>query len=144
MADPINNAKIITANAHRISSEDKIKVLKSLLKGWNPTIVYLQEIGVVTAMEVFKPEYQVFINFQEGAMDNKGIGIATLVKEGVNVTDMIFGEEGRTIGLKTGDAQFWNIYPKSGSGEKNWREKYFRETLPNMMMNWKDHCKRQL
>ena len=139
MDNPSSNEKFITANAHRIKCKDKIKNLKLLLQDWDPTIVYVQEIGIFTAMEVFKPDFQVYINFEEDAMEKDGIGIATLVKEGVNVTDLIIGEEGRTIGLKTGDAQFWNIYPKSGSGERIWREKYFRETLPNMMMNWKDH-----
>ena len=34
--------------------------------------------------------------------------------------------------------QIWNVNPQSGSGFKKDRETFFRETLCNLMMNWKD------
>ena len=139
MAGTNLNMITITANVHRIKSKEKIVELKSLLQKFNPSVVYIQEIGVMMAMEIFRSNYQVFVNLEEDAMDGDGIGIATIIKEGIDVRDIIIGSEGRTIGLKTGNAQFWNIYPKSGSGEKKWRENFFREVLPNMMTNWKDH-----
>ena len=129
-----NNLNIImTANVHRIKTKQKIVELKSLLQQFSPAIVYIQEIGVMMAMEIFSSNYQVYVNLEEEAMDGDGIGIATIVKEGIEVRDIIIGSEGRTIGLKTKNAQFWNIYPKSGSGDKKWRENFFREVLPNKL-----------
>ena len=54
---------------------------------------------------------------------------------------MIIGKNGRIIGVKINDVQIWNIYPISGTGHKKDRDIFFKETLCNYMMNWKDHTK---
>ena len=133
--------KTITANAHRITSKIRVTELLGLLRDKNPSVVYLQEIGVRMAAQVFGTQYQVFINVDEETMSMDGIGIATIVKKEIPVKDLILGDEGRTIGVKTKEGQFWNIYPKSGTENKKWRENYFREELPNMMTAWKDHTR---
>ena len=51
------------------------------------------------------------------------------------------GYNGRILGLKLRETQIWNVYPPSGSGFKTNREKFFREDLCDLMMNWKDHSK---
>ena len=133
--------KILTANAHRISSKDSINEFLDLLKDINPTVAYIQEIGVKMAVQVLGAYYQILINVDESTMGRECIGIATLIKKGIQIKDVILGDEGRTIGIKTRDVQFWNIYPKSGTGNKKWREQYFREDLPDMMTAWKDHTR---
>ena len=65
----------------------------------------------------------------------------TIVKKGVNITETLIGYNGRILGLKLKDIQIWNVYPPSGSENKNKRETFFREDLCNLMMNWKDHSK---
>ena len=133
--------KIISANVHRIKSKVRGVELLELLREFDPTVVYLQEIGICMALEVFKPFYHVYVNLDEECMGPDRIGIATIVKRGIDIMDVILGNEGRTIGIKIKNIQFWNIYPKSGTGEKKWRENYFREDLPNMMTNWRGHTK---
>ena len=133
------NFKIITTNAHRIGRKIKVIELKERILNLSPHIVYIQEISVKMAIEVFSSYFQVLVNMEDRAHFTDGIGMVTLVKNGIKIVDFILGEEGRTIGLKINDAQFWNVYPKSGTENKKWRETYFRETLPNYMVNWKDH-----
>ena len=50
------------------------------------------------------------------------MGIATLVKKGYKILDSIIGLNGRIIGIRFGNMQIWNVYPKSGTGFKNERE----------------------
>ena len=133
--------KIISANVHRINSKAKGLELLDMLRRFDPTVVYFQEIGICMALQVFKPFYQVYVNLDEECMGSDRIGIATIVKRGIDIMDVILGNEGRTIGIKTRNIQFWNIYPKSGTGEKKWRENFFREELPNMMTNWRGDTK---
>ena len=133
--------RTLTANAHRITSKIRVTELLGLLWDKNPSVAYIQEIGVKMAAQVFGPHYQIFINMDEETMGVDGIGIATIVKKDIIVKDIFLGEEGRTIGVKTKEGQFWNIYPKSGTENKKWRENYFREELPNMMTAWKDHTR---
>ena len=102
----------------------------------NPSVVFIQEISISTALTVFAPLFKVFINI---CLANDGIGIVTLVSNDINVIDFKVGDDGRTIGIKTRETQFWHVYPKSGSQAKPEREKFFREILPNHMAVWKDH-----
>ena len=69
------------------------------------------------------------------------VGIVTLIKKGITILDSIIGKGGRIIGIKVKNIQIWNVYPKSGSSFKNEREKFFREELCSLMMNWKDSTK---
>ena len=130
--------KIISLNAHRIGRREKLVELREKILEKNPHVVYIQEIVVNAAIRVFNASFQVVINMEERAINGDGVGIVTLIKNGINISDFIVGAEGRTIGIKINNAQFWNIYPLSGTNNKTWRETYFRETLPNYMANWKD------
>ena len=123
-------------NAYRCSNLGRIEQFKEFLDDYNPAFVCIQEINVTSALKVFSMKYQVFINLEPGS--NDGIGIVSLVLKGINVSDVIISQNGRIIGLKVMNVQLWNVYPKSGSGHKNARETFFRETLCNLMMQWKD------
>ena len=133
--------KVLTSNTHRITSKRSIENFLDLLRDIKPTVAYIQEICVRMAVQILGPYYQIYINMDMDTMGREGIGIATIVKKGIDIQDVILGVEGRTIGIKTKDVQFWNIYPKAGTENKKWREKYFREDLPDMMTNWKDHTR---
>ena len=130
--------KVLSLNAHRIGRREKLVELKEKILEKSPHVVYIQEIVVNAAIKVFNSSFQVVINMEERAINGDGVGIVTLIKNGINISDFIVGAEGRTIGIKINNAQFWNIYPLSGTNNKSWRETYFRETLPNYMANWKD------
>ena len=120
--------KIITLNAHRIGRLSKILKLNEIISRENAHFIHIQEIVVSSAIKVFSQEYQVLINYEQGAEDTDGVGIITLVAKRLNISDFIIGEKGRTIGVKAQDVQTWHCYPKSGSENKKWRESYFRET----------------
>ena len=79
------------------------------------------------------------INLDTTAKSN--IGIVTLIRNEVKIIDSIIGKKGRILGLKINEVQIWNIYPISGTGHKKDRDIFFKETLCNYMMNWKDHTK---
>ena len=70
-----------------------------------------------------------------------GVGIVTIVKRDIKILESIIGSEGRILGLKIPNVQLWHVYPISGSGHKKDRELFFRETLNNYMMCWKDSTK---
>ena len=103
---------------------------------YDPIFIFIQEIHVFSAIKAFSRKYQVFINLESESKD--GIGIVTLVKHGISISDTIIAKNGRIIGLKISNIQLWNVYPQSGSAYKKEREIFFRETLCNLMMNWKD------
>ena len=107
--------KTLTANAHRIVSKNRVTELLGLIRDKNPSVAYIQEIGIKMAIQILGPHYQIFINLDEETMGLDGVGIATIVKKEIPVIDIFLGEEGRTIGVKTREGQFWNIYPKSGT-----------------------------
>ena len=91
------------------------------------------------ASRVFKEYYQVIINGDDNM--GEGIGIMTLIDKNIYIEGTILGNTGRIIGIRLKNIQIWNIYPISGSGNKNKRELFFREDLINLMMNWKDESK---
>ena len=64
-----------------------------------------------------------------------------MIRNEVKILDSIIGKKGRILGLKINEVQIWNIYPISGTGHKKDRDIFFKETLCNYMMNWKDHTK---
>ena len=114
----------------------KIRQFYQFFEPYDPVLVSIQEINVASALKVFSDKYQVYVNLEQESVD--GIGIATLVKKDVKISDVIIGKNGRIIGIKLNCIQFWNIYPKSGSAHKKERELFFRETLSNLFVNWKD------
>ena len=130
------NINLFNFNASRCSNLIRLQQFYDFFEPYNPTMVCIQEINVISALRVFSNNYQIFVNMEQGAVD--GIGIVTLVKKGIKVTDVIIGQNGRIIGLKILNVQLWNVYPKSGSAYKKDREIFFRETLCNLYMNWKD------
>ena len=127
---------IFNFNASRCRNLYKIKSYLSFAEGYDPLCICIQEINVAGALKVFSEKYQVFINLESGAKD--GVGIVTLIKKGYKILDSIIGLNGRIIGIKFGNLQIWNVYPKSGSGFKNEREIFFREQLTELMVQWKD------
>ena len=127
---------IYNFNASRCSNLLRIRQFYDFFDSYDPTFVCIQEINVSSAIKVFSDKYQVFINLEQGSQD--GIGIVSLVKKGLFVSDIIIGHNGRIIGLKIFNLQIWNVYPKSGSAFKKDRELFFREILCNLFMNWKD------
>ncbi len=133
------NETFININTSRISSENRIITLLQFLTIFQPGVVCIQEIDVVAGMKIFKKDYQVYCNYDHNG--NNHIGIMTLIKKGVNIVESIIGYNGRILGLKFKDVQIWNVYPPSGTENKNKRETFFREELCNLMMNWKDHSK---
>ena len=139
MAGTNPNLTVLTANAHRIGRREKILELLEAFKSYNPNIIFIQEIVINMALKIFSPHFQVFVNLETPSYD--GVGIVTLVDNQIKVIDHKIGEEGRTIGVKTRDVQFWNVYPKSGTNNKKWRENYFREVLSNHMIVWKDQTR---
>ena len=136
--DP-SHFNVFNFNAYRTSNLVKIEEFERFIIPYNASFIFIQEINVTNAIKVFSRSYQVFINLEPNSKD--GIGIVSLIKKGISVSDCIIGKNGRIIGLKISNFQFWNVYPQSGSGFKNARELFFRETLCNYMMNWKDSSK---
>merc|ERR1712082_576442 len=111
-------------NASRISSLIKIR---NFLNQYDPIFVAIQEINITSAIKIFSEKFQVLVNIEEGSKD--GIGIVSLIKKDIHIVDTIVGVNGRIIGIKIKDAQYWNIYPQSGTNLKNRREVFFREEL---------------
>ena len=139
MAGQNQNLVVITINAHRIGRREKILEFFEAIKPSEPNVIFIQEIAINMALKIFSPHFQIFVNLETPS--NDGVGIVTLVDKRIKVIDHKIGEEGRTIGIKTREMQFWNVYPKSGTNNKNWREKYFREELSNHMIVWKDQTR---
>ena len=130
---------ILNFNAYRGSNLGKIQEYFDFIDSYEPNIVGIQEINISSAMKVFSGVYQVYCNIESSAQD--GVGIVTLVKHGIQVNDIIVGLNGRILGVRIGDAQIWNIYPKSGSSFKKDREVFFREELSELFIQWKDTTK---
>ena len=112
-------------NAYRTSNLLKIQQFQDFFDPYDPTFVFIQEINVVSALKVFSNKYQVFINVESNSFDR--IGIVSLVKKGLTISDSIISENGRVIGLKVMDLQVWNVYPQSGSGFKKDRETFLEK-----------------
>ena len=123
---------IMNFNASRTRNLNKIEFFVQFLESYDPIFVNIQEINTQSAIKVFSRNYQVIINLEMEAKD--GIGIVTLIKKGIQISDLIIGKNGRIIGVKVKNIQLWNVYPKSGSSFENEREKFFREELCSLMM----------
>ena len=100
------NIAVINLNASRFRNRGRIEQIYSFLKEYDPYIVCIQEINVATALQVFDGRFQIFINIEKGSKD--GIGIVTLVKLGIQIRDVIIGQNGRIIGLLLDNIQIWN------------------------------------
>ena len=135
----INSFNFLNFNASRCKSIVKMETFSSFLDDYDPLFVCIQEIHVSGALKVFSNKYQIFINLESNS--NDGVGIVTLIKNGLNILDSIIGLNGRIIGIKVQNIQIWNVYPKSGSGFKKERELFFREQLSELMVQWKDSTK---
>ena len=134
--EQVTSINIFNFNASRCSNIARLRQFYDFFEPYDPSLVSIQEINIISALKVFSDKYQVFVNIEQDSVD--GIGIATLVKKDIKIFDVIIGKNGRVIGMKLENMQFWNVYPKSGSAHKKEREHFFRETLCNLFMNWKD------
>ena len=121
---------VLNFNASCTSSLVKIRNFLNFINQYEPIFVAIQEINIVSALKIFREKFQVIVNIEEGTKD--GIGMVCLI------VDTILGVNGRIIGIKIKNVQFWNVYPHSGTNSKNRREIFFREELTGYMMNWKD------
>ena len=130
---------IINLNAARCRSTAKVGDILRFLLDYDPIIVCIQEISIVTALKVFSGNFQVYANIESKSKDV--IGIVSLVRLGLHVKDEIIGNNGRIIGLWIENLQFWNVYPKSGSAYKKERESFFRKDLKELYIQWKDCTK---
>ena len=123
--EQVININIFNFNASRCSSIVKIRKFYDFIEPYDPSLVNIQEINIASALKVFSNKYKVLVNMEQEAKD--GIGIATLVKSDIKISDVIIGKNGRIIGVKLNNIQFWNVYPKSGTAYKKERELFFRE-----------------
>lgn len=137
MDNPI--LKIFNFNASRISSLQRIRSIKSVFEAFDADIISIQEIDIKSAVMIFSQSYHVFVNLENEAKDS--IGIVSLVRKTIRVKEFIIGGNGRVIGLIIGNFQHWNVYPKSGTNNKLWREKFFRETLFDYLSIWASKSK---
>ena len=96
---------IFNFNAYRTRNVDKIDKFLTFFENYDPFFVFIQEINITSALKVFSGKYQVFINLEPESSD--GIGIVTLVKKGIPVSDNIIAKNGRIIGLKILNLQLW-------------------------------------
>ena len=119
----MDNLIIVNFNAARCGNSDKVRHLANVVEAYLPSIVCIQEINVRSALKEFSSRYQVFINLESDSRD--GVGMVSLVKLGIKVDDVIVGYNGRIIGVKCGNMQICNVYPKSGSACKKERECFF-------------------
>ena len=108
--------------------------MKAVFEAFDADIISIQEIDIKTAVLVFSNSYHIFVNIENETRDS--IGIVTLVKRTFKIKDFVIGGGGRFIGLLVGNFQHWNIYPKSGTNNKVWRETFFRETLFDYLSLW--------
>lgn len=134
----MNQFNVISINASRIRNLDRIKDLLVFVLLHNPSVAFIQEINICGALKVFSPHFQVYVNMESRAHYTDGVGIVTVVRPDIKILESIIGSEGRILGIKIPDVQLWHVYPISGGGHKKDRERFFRETLNNYMMCWKD------
>ena len=131
-----SSLNLINFNASRCGNIGKVKGFNDFIEAYEPSIVCIQEINLATSLREFESRYQVYVNIEQNSTD--GVGIVTLIRRGIRVNDIIVGVNGRILGVKCGNVQVWNVYPKSGTAHKAEREKFFREDLTELMIQWKD------
>ena len=131
--------KFFNFNGSRMSSLQRIRSMKAVFEALDSDIISIQEIDIKSSVLVFSNAYHVFVNLDNEAKD--AIGIVTLVKRSLKIKDFIIGGSGRIIGLHIGNFQHWNVYPKSGTNNKVWRETFFRETLFDYLSLWSNRTK---
>lgn len=130
----MDQLKILNLNAYRMVDTTKIQGILSMIQMYLPSVVTIQEIHIVHALQVFSSHYQVIVNIEETAKDK--IGMCTLVSKEIKIRDTVIAANGRIIGVKLKQVQIWNIYPKSGSQHKNLREIFFRQDLTDSFKIW--------
>ena len=117
----------------------RIRSVQSIFESFDPDLISIQEIDLKGSVSIFSSKYHVFVNIGENSSD--GIGIVTLVKKKFIIEDFVVGGEGRFIGVKLGELQFWNVYPKSGTNNKSVREKFLKENLLDHLSLWSGRTK---
>ena len=95
MDQVISNINIFNFNASRCSNTVRIQKFYDFLEPYDPSLISIQEINIISALKVFSDKYQVYVNMEQESVD--GIGMATLVKKDIKVSDVIIGKNGRII-----------------------------------------------
>ena len=121
--------EVLSLNASRIRNLGRIRDLLAFIMLLEPKVVFIQEIHIAGALQIFSPHFQVYVNMEPRAYDTDGVGIVTIIKHDIRVLENIIGSEGRILGLKIANVQLWHVYPISGSGFKKDREIFFRESI---------------
>lgn len=129
--------KIFNFNAYRISDFNRLCKIFSIIESFQCDIITVQEVNIVTALKLLRDKFHLVVNIEQNTVDN--IGIITCVRKTIPYKfDHIIGSNGRIIGVRLGTTQIWNIYPKSGTNNKQSREIFFRQDLPNCMFLWRN------
>ena len=79
--DQVTSINIFNFNASRCSNIVKMRQFYDFQ--YDPSLVSIQEINIISALKVFSDKYQVFVNIEQDSVD--GIGIATLVKKDIKI-----------------------------------------------------------
>ena len=130
----MDNIKFLNFNAYRAVEVQKIKRFLDVIKTFKSSIITIQEINVISALKVFQNDFRVIINVEQNSRDF--IGICTLVKKDLKVKDILIGGNGRIIGVLFDSLKVFNLYPKSGTQNRNLREIFFRQELPHLLKFW--------
>ena len=134
----MDKISILNFNAYRSVESRKLERFLHIMRTFKSSIITIQEIHVGNALKVFQNDYRVIINVEQNSRDL--IGICTLVRKDIRVKDILLGANGRIIGVLCDSLKVFNIYPKSGTQNRNLREIFFRQELPHLMKFW-DHFK---
>jgi hypothetical protein len=72
---------------------------------YEPAVVFIQEISIANALQVFSQHFQVYVNMEPRAQFTDGLGIVTIVRHDIKVWESIIGSEGRILGIKVSNVQ---------------------------------------
>ena len=121
-------------NAYRSVEIKRLTQFLEIIKSFKSSIITIQEIHVGNALKVFQHDYRVIVNVEQNSRDL--IGICTLIKKDLQVKDILLGGNGRIIGVLFNSVKVFNLYPKSGTQNRNLREVFFRQELPHLLKFW--------
>ena len=115
--------------------DDKQKQLQDMIMHHNCDIIHLQETDfdddTFYNCSFIKSNYLIISN-----NSSTGYGTASLVKNELEVENIRFDTEGRIIIFDIKNITFCNLYLEAGtdSNSRCSRERYFNETLPNLLV----------
>ena len=130
----MDRVNFLNFNAYRSVDIQRMNRFLDIIKRFNASIITIQEIHIGNALKVFQNEFRVFVNVEQVSKDL--IGLCTLVKNDIQVKDVILGGNGRVIGVLLDNLKVFNVYPKSGTQNRSLRETFFRQELPHLLKFW--------